>query len=70
MTVNVGTLDRYLRAALGVVLLILAFASGLPLFEGGFVKYAAVVIGLVMIVTAAIRICPLYSIFGIKTCGM
>jgi len=68
MTVNVGKTDRLLRAALGVVLLLLAFASGLPLFEGGFVKYAAALIGVVMIVTAAIRMCPIYSIFGIKTC--
>jgi hypothetical protein len=68
MTVNVGKTDRLLRAALGVVLLLLAFASGLPRFEGGFVKYAAALVGVVMIVTAAIRMCPIYSIFGIKTC--
>ncbi|MEH6647036.1 YgaP family membrane protein [Sulfitobacter sp.] len=70
MTVNVGTIDRLLRAALGVALLLLAFVSSLPLFDGGFVKYAAALIGVVMIVTAAIRMCPIYSIFGIKTCRM
>lgn len=68
MTANVGTIDRILRAALGVALLILAFASGLPLFESGIVKYAAALIGVVMIVVAVTRVCPIYSIFGIKTC--
>ncbi len=68
MTKNVGTLDRAARAILGLVLLYLAFASGLLLFEGALVKYGAAVIGAVMLVVAAVRICPLYSLVGIKTC--
>jgi len=57
MTTNVGTIDRILRAALGVVLLYLAFF-----------KYGAAVIGVVMLATSTLKLCPLYSIFGIKTC--
>lgn len=68
MTTNVGNIDRILRAAFGALLLILAFASGLPLFDGVVIKYAAALIGIVLIATALIRVCPLYSIFGIKTC--
>ena len=41
MTVNVGTIDRIARALLGLVLLYLAFLSGLPLFEGGLMKILA-----------------------------
>lgn len=68
MTANVGTIDRVLRAALGLVLLGLAFFSGLPMFDAALVKYGAALIGIVMIATAAMRVCPLYSILGIKTC--
>ncbi|GIX13284.1 MAG: hypothetical protein KatS3mg118_1243 [Paracoccaceae bacterium] len=68
MTANMGMIDRILRAALGVVLLYLAFFSGLPALAQPLWKYGAVVIGLVMLVTAAIRICPLYSLLGIRTC--
>ena len=68
MTPNVGTVDRLLRALLGLVLLYLAFASGLPLFAAPLFKYGAAVIGVVMLVVAALRVCPIYSIFGIKTC--
>lgn len=68
MTVNVGTLDRAVRAVLGLALLYLAFASGLPLFDGALFKYGAALIGIVMLVVAALRVCPLYSIIGIKTC--
>lgn len=68
MTTNVGTIDRILRAALGLGLLYLAFLSGLPAFEGGLMKYGAAVVGLVMLVVSATRVCPIYSIFGFKTC--
>ena len=70
MTVNVGTLDRILRAALGLALLYLAFLSGLPAFDGGLVKYGAAAVGVVMLVVAATRMCPIYSILGFKTCAV
>ena len=68
MTINVGTTDRILRAALGAALLFLAFFSGLPAFDAGVLKYGAAIVGVVMLVVAAVRMCPIYSIFGIKTC--
>lgn len=68
MTKNVGTVDRVLRALLGVVLLYLAFLSGLPVFDGVLAKVGAAAVGLVMLAVATIRICPIYAIFGFKTC--
>ena len=68
MTVNVGTLDRMIRAAIGIVWLGLAFGSGLALFDSAVVKGIAIGAGLVMLGVAATRVCPIYSIFGIKTC--
>lgn len=68
MTINVGTIDRIMRAILGVVLLYLAFFSGLPTFDGAALKYGAVLAGVVMLGVAAVRMCPIYSIFGLKTC--
>lgn len=68
MRVNVGTVDRIFRAALGLALLYLAFLSGLPLFEGALLKYGAAVVGLVMLVVAVTRVCPVYSVLGVKTC--
>lgn len=68
MSVNVGTIDRILRAALGVGFLYLAFFSGLPTFATPAVKYGAALVGIVMLTVAVVRICPIYAIFGIKTC--
>ena len=68
MSINVGTLDRILRAALGLGLLYLAFLSGLPAFDGAVLKSGAAIVGLVMLLVAATRVCPIYSIFGLRTC--
>lgn len=70
MTTNVGTIDRIFRAALGAILLYLAFFSGIPAFDGSILKYGVAIVGIVMLVVAAVRMCPIYSIFGIKTCRM
>ena len=68
MKANVGAIDRILRAALSVALLWLAFASGLSAFEAGILKWIAATVGVVMLVVAATRVCPIYSILGIRTC--
>ena len=68
MTINVGVIDRIIRAALGVVLLYLAFISGLSLFAAPLFKFGAAVIGVVMLATSILKMCPIYSILGLKTC--
>lgn len=68
MTTNVGTIDRILRAAIGIILLYLTFFSGLSAFAAPLIKYGAAVIGIAMLTTSTLKLCPLYSIFGIKTC--
>lgn len=68
MTMNVGTFDRIARGVIGLVLLYLAFFSGLSLFDGVVAKYAGAIIGVVMLVVSVTRICPLYTVLGIKTC--
>jgi len=68
MDINVGTVDRILRAALGVALLYLAFFSGLPLFASSVLKFGAAAVGVIMLGTSAFKMCPIYSILGVKTC--
>lgn len=68
MTSNMGTLDRLVRFSIGIVLVLLPFASGLAVFQSGVATLASVAVGLVMLATATLRFCPLYAIFGIRTC--
>lgn len=60
MTMNMGTVDRALRAIIGVVLIALVFVG--PQTAWGW-------IGLIPLATAVIGWCPLYAPFGIRTRG-
>jgi hypothetical protein len=61
MTVNVGNLDRILRVIAGIVLIALA-ATG-TVGAWGY-------LGVVLLLTGALRTCPLYSVLGMNTCGL
>lgn len=59
MTVNMGSADRIIRAAVGIVLIALVFVG--PQTVWGW-------IGIVPLATAVFGMCPAYSLLGIKTC--
>ena len=56
---NEATLDRAVRVALGIALLLLTVVG--PKTMWGLV-------GLVPLLTGALGSCPLYTLFGISTC--
>ncbi len=70
MYTNLGKLDRIFRALLGVVLLAAPFVSGLAIFNGTTATIISIIVGLVMLGTSAVKFCPLYRIFGIRTCKL
>lgn len=59
MTPNVGTIDRIARVVIGVVLIALVFVG--PQTPWGW-------IGVIPLLTAAVRFCPLYRLIGLRTC--
>lgn len=61
MKANVGNIDRALRVVLGIALLSLLFV-----LEGN-ARWLGL-IGLVPLLTATFRFCPLYAIVGLNTC--
>ncbi len=63
---NVGTPDRIVRLLAGAILIALPFLN-LPLFANPVLWWGAIVVGVVLVVTAAIGFCPLYAAFGIRT---
>jgi len=67
---NIGSVDRIIRFVLGVILLVAPFVPQTAGFFEGFGAWVYVVaaVGVVLIVTAALRICPAYMLFGIRTC--
>jgi hypothetical protein len=61
MTPNVGSIDRVMRVVVGVVLIGLTLMGTIGAWGW---------IGLVPIATAALGLCPLYSVLGFSTCPM
>jgi hypothetical protein len=68
MRTNIGTADRIARIIVGIALILLPFVSGLALFANPVVQAGSVLVGVVLLVTALVRFCPLYTIFGLSTC--
>lgn len=58
---NAGMIDRVMRAVLGIAITSLVYVG--PQTPWGW-------LGLVPLATAVIGWCPLYSVFGINTCGV
>jgi len=61
---NMGTVDRILRAVVGIIL-------GYLIFTGKVEGVLAVVLGIfgvMLLVTSAIGYCPPYTLLGISTC--
>lgn len=69
MSANVGTIDSLLRAAIGVAALALVFVGPIAASGGwGWERIALVAVGVIMLGTSTIKFCPLYRIFGLRTC--
>jgi len=64
MKKTVGSIDKIFRIILGIILLILAFATSV----GPAGKVILIILAIVVLLTALTGICPLYSLFGISTC--
>lgn len=61
---NESTADRVIRLVVAVVAAVVAFMVG----AGSVAGIVLLVVGAVMVVTAAVGFCPLYRVFGISTC--
>lgn len=63
---NEGISDRVIRFIVGAALAIMGLIYGLS----GVVAIFAFGIASVLMVTALVGICPLYSVFGVNTCAL
>ncbi|RTL52621.1 MAG: DUF2892 domain-containing protein [Sphingobacteriales bacterium] len=64
MKKNMGGADRIIRVILAIVFGILYFTQTVT----GTLGIILLVLGAVFLATSFISFCPLYTIFGIKTC--
>lgn len=62
---NVGGVDRVLRIAVGIALLVWFFMD-----HGQGIWHFAKLIGVVPLLTGLFGTCPIYTILGLSTCPM
>ncbi len=60
-SLNVGSADRWIRVVVGIALIAATLLGYIGLWGW---------IGVVPLVTGLVRVCPAYSLFGIRTCPM
>lgn len=66
MTRNMGSIDRGVRLAVAIVLLLLAFTTEFA--AAGLLHWLFIAIAAVFLLTSIVGTCPLYSLIGVKTC--
>lgn len=62
MSTNVGTPDRIIRLVVAVLAVFGALSTS------GVVSIVLWIVAALMVLTAAVGMCPLYRLFGINTC--
>ena len=63
MNRNESNQDRGIRAVVGIIALLVGLFAG-----GGFLRALLTIVGLVLVITAAVGFCPLYRLLGMNTC--
>ncbi|MBV5281030.1 MAG: DUF2892 domain-containing protein [Paludibacter sp.] len=64
MKKNMGSLDKLIRLAAAIVLIVLFYSGVIT----GTVGIIALVVALILTVTSLVSFCPLYTLLDIRTC--
>lgn len=67
MTKNESNLDRVVRGILGLFLVLMPLFSGAALFANPVVYWLSLIVGVVLLITAATGFCALYALLGVRT---
>ena len=65
MKKNMGTIDKMLRVLIAVVIAVLYF---LDIIVSNTLSIVLLFFAAILLVTSLLNFCPLYFVFGIKTC--
>ena len=68
MTINMGAADRVIRFIVGIVLILAPLFDLFGMTASTPAIVASVLVGIVLVVTAFFRFCPLYRAMGASTC--
>ena len=64
MKANMGTLDKTIRVLIAIAIAILIYTNVIS----GTLAIVLGIFGIVFVLTSLVSFCPMYILFGIKTC--
>lgn len=64
MKTNMSTADKFIRVLIGIAIAILYYLE----IISGTTAIVILGVGIILLITSLVSYCPLYAIFGIKTC--
>ena len=64
MKKNVGSIDKIVRIIIAVIA---GYFAKTGVFEASWMQYALYAVSAIMILTAVVGTCPIYSVLGMKT---
>ena len=59
-----GSIDKLVRLTIAIALIVLFYAGVIK----GTLGILLLILALILTITSLVQFCPLYTIFGIKTC--
>ena len=70
MKSNLGTQDRLMRAAIGILILVGILTSPTDIFTFPALYYGTIVLGVMSLFNSMSSICIIFKIIGMNTCPM
>ncbi len=64
---NVGSTDRIIRIIVGALLIAAPYFTSFSIWENPVARYAILIVGLILMITAVVRFCPAYRLIGVNT---
>ena len=64
---NVGSTDRILRIIIGLLLIAAPYFTGFALWGNPAARWFIPLVGVVLVLTAFLRFCPIYTLVGAST---
>ena len=64
MKANMGTLDKTIRVLIAIAIAILIYTNVIS----GTLAIVLGIFGIVFVLTSLVSFCPMYTLFGIRTC--
>jgi hypothetical protein len=64
MKKNMGTIDKAVRISIAIIVGVLVYANVIT----GILSIVLLALSAIFVITSLVSFCPLYTVFGIKTC--